>query len=252
MDIISIEDQTREGEDWVDEIRSEIIRIRRENSRGVEWYYPFLVKELGRRIEMVRGWIEETETNMEEGAGLARAHKPAGRVRQQNDGPRKERQEMIKRVFADPVPQRDDSATVVLFNGQRFRNEGVAEMRGTLRLMWRRFHDWVKSFSGIRRENQNFTAWDDHEGITLCRCQHPCSPIFNDLSGKTFRLKRPGARKRSVVHWRVRDRHPHSISGSGGKFRLVRKCDIKKFGLHFQENQEAPKPRLLPSVVGSC
>jgi hypothetical protein len=108
---------------------------------------------------------------------------------------RKEKQEERKRIWSGPAPVKESPATTVIFEGHRFRTTKLVEFWGAPGLMWRQFHRWVKSFSGFSKENQGFAFWDDQEAVTLRRCQHPDSPDFNDLRGKTFRLLRRPPRK---------------------------------------------------------
>jgi hypothetical protein len=102
----------------------------------------------------------------------------------------------------------------------------------------RHFHTWIERITGIPRNLQKFSQFDDPEAVTFRRCTDLKSPDFQQILGKTFRLFPLMKKKPKIQQWRFRDIHPATIPTHGNFSRPVRRHDISKFGLHFQKNKE--------------
>jgi hypothetical protein len=139
--------------------------------------------------------------------------------------------------------------TTVIFRGERFQTDRFVNYPSEL--LWRHFHRWVAKFSGISREDQKFSWFDDFESVPLRRFKDPKSELFQKIGGRTFKLLNPPRRRRRVVHWRFQH-SPATIPTYHNFSRPLRKRDISQFGILYQQNKEAPLLRLLPSAVGWC
>jgi hypothetical protein len=91
--------------------------------------------------------------------------------------------------------QEETATTTVLFRCEKFTTQKFTSYDP--RLLWRHFHRWVRSFSGISREDQNFAKFDDHEATALWRCK-----VLGNVGGKTFRLLAPSRKHKPIIHWR--------------------------------------------------
>jgi hypothetical protein len=139
--------------------------------------------------------------------------------------------------------------TTVIFRGEKFQTSKFSSYPPEL--LWRHFHRWVKSFSGISREDQKFAKFDDYESTALRKFKDPKSELFQKIGGGTFKLLVSSRKHRPIVHWRF-GHPPATIPTSGYFSRPLRKSDISEYGIVFQRNKEAPLLRLLPSAVGWC
>jgi hypothetical protein len=117
----------------------------------------------------------------------------------------------------------------------------------------RHFHDWIERITGIPRNFQKFSQFDDSEAVTFRRCTDLDSPDFQKILGKTFRLLPPLKKNPKSQQWRARFLiRPATIPLHDHFSRPIRRCDISKYGLYFQKDKEAPKLRLRPCILGLC
>jgi hypothetical protein len=139
--------------------------------------------------------------------------------------------------------------TTVIFRGKKFQTSKFSIYPSEL--LWRHFHCWVKSFSGISRVDQNFARFDDYESVALRKFKDQESGLFQKIGGRTCKLLVSSRKRRSIIHWRFRH-SPPTIPTTSNFSLPLRKRDISKYGFHFQRTQEAPLLHLLPSAVGWC
>jgi hypothetical protein len=119
-------------------------------------------------------------------------------------------------------------------------------------LRLRHFHRWIQKITGLPKDLQNFTKFDDAETVTFRRVSERGSPEYREILGKTFRFCFPKLRKAKIVHWRLKHVRPATIPLSGNRSRPLRRHDISKHGLYHLKLKEVRKLRLRPCVVGMC
>jgi hypothetical protein len=104
------------------------------------------------------------------GTSLARGSQ-AYRVQQtQKRRDREARQAEFKREM---MLREATEITTVIFRGEKFQTPKFTSYPSEL--LWRHFHRWVRSFSGIQREDQKFAKFDDYESTALGKFQDPKS-----------------------------------------------------------------------------
>jgi hypothetical protein len=150
---------------------------------------------------------------------------------------REARQAQIKREVKLQI-QEDEARTVtVIFKGERFSTTRFDIL--PLSLLWRHFHHWVKSFSGIPRPRQIFTDVDEKDSVTLRRCTDPRSKDFQKILGKTFKLLAPCRKPPRILHWRTKRHWSDTIPLKDHFSRPITRQVIAKFGLYFRKTKEA-------------
>jgi hypothetical protein len=171
---------------------------------------------------------------------------------------REERQAEIKKESQLQAAIEDSQSVSVLIKQVvdsewqyvKYSNQKLFEL--PFKAQVRHFHLWIERITGIPRNFQRFSRFDDPEAVTFRRCTDSDSPDFQKILGKTFRLLPLIKKKPKIQQWRFRHqlRSPATIPCHDNFSRPLRRRDISKFGLHFQKNKEAPKLRLRPCVLG--
>jgi hypothetical protein len=147
--------------------------------------------------------------------------------REQQTQKRREREARQAEYKREMLLQEATAVTTVIFRGEKFSTTKLSNCPPNL--LWRHFHRWVRSFSGISRENQKFTQYDDREAETLRKFQDPESELFQKIGGKTLRLLTPHKKRKHIVHWRFRH-FPPTIPTIGRFSRPLKKRDIAIHG----------------------
>jgi hypothetical protein len=163
---------------------------------------------------------------------------------------RQAKQAQVKREAQLKILKEASKIATAIFNGERFSTTRLNNIPPSL--IWRHFHRWVMSFSGIQRENQGFTKFDDADSVTLRRRTDPRSEDFQKIQGKVFKLCVPHKKSVRIFQWRSKHLWPSTIPLKGHFSRPLTRHYISRFGLYFQQNKEASKLRLRPCVVGLC
>jgi hypothetical protein len=162
---------------------------------------------------------------------------------------RREREPRQAEFKPEMVLRETTAITTVIFRGEKSQTSKFSEHPSGL--LWKHFHRWIAKFSGIPREDQKFAQFDDYESVALRKFKDPKSELFQKIGGRTLKLLAPSKRRRRIVHWRF-SQSPATIPIHRNFSRPLRKRDISKYGILYQQNKEAPLLRLLPSAVGWC
>jgi hypothetical protein len=109
-------------------------------------------------------------------------------------------------------------------------------------LRLRHFHRWIQKITGLPKDLQNFTKFDDAEAVAFCRVSERGSPEYREILGKTFRFCFPKLRKAKIVHWRLKHVRLTTIPLAGNHSRPLRRHDISKHGLYYLRLKETGKP----------
>jgi hypothetical protein len=180
------------------------------------------------------------------GGGLSKSLQAYRQLQTQKRREREARQAELKREMQ---LREATEITTAIFRGEKFQTSKFTNYPPEL--LWRHFHRWVAKFSGISRENQKFAWFDDFESVALRKFKDPKLELFQKIGGRAFKLLNSSRRRRRIVHWRF-SHSPATIPTHHNFSRPLRKCDISKYGILYQQNQEAPLLRLFPSAVGWC